>query len=208
MASASRPRGRPWRLCLARRPRSARRCLAAGILLATACQGGDHAAGRAASDAGPATAGADRSATPAPPAPTLRDPVPLTARVEVGGARHAFSGPGECQHTTEASIYEVPAAMWSTRFSVETGDFRHLNLTLWQPRAGGDTQVSLALEVGANSHRIATVKGTDPEGHGSGRVERQGEGGTLYVEGEDDAGRTIRLTVECPRFTEPVAEGG
>jgi hypothetical protein len=184
--------------------RCARRCLAAGILLAIACQGGDHAAGRAASDLG-----ADRSAAATTPsASVLRDPVSLTAHVELDGARHAFSGPGECHHTTEASIYEVPAAMWSTRFSSETGDFRHLNLTLWQPKAGGDTQVSLALDVGAKSHRIATVKGADPEGRGSGRVERHGEGGSLYVEGEDDAGRNIRLTVECPRFTEPVAEGG
>ena len=189
--------------------------LATGILLATACQGGEQArAGRA--DAGPAsaeTAGDPASAGPSASAPGaagagLRDPVRLTAAVEVDGDPHKFSGLGECQHTTEASIYQVPAAMWSTRFSTESGEFRHLSLTLWQPKAGGGTQVSLAVGVGEDSYRIATVEGGETHGRGSARIERDGAAGTLYVDGEDATGRRIRLTVECPRFAEPVAEGG
>jgi hypothetical protein len=30
----------------------------------------------------------------------------------------------------------------------------------------------------------------------------------MHVEGKDAEGRSVRLTVECGRWTEPVAEGG
>jgi len=33
-------------------------------------------------------------------------------------------------------------------------------------------------------------------------------GGGLPVEGRDAKGRTLRVKVDCSRFTEPVAEGG
>ena len=45
----------------------------------------------------------------------LRDPVPLKVIAEVGGKRAAYTGMGECHHTTDASIYEVPATMWSAQ---------------------------------------------------------------------------------------------
>ena len=192
-----------------------RRYLAIGILLATACRGGEQArtgradSGRASAEAAgdPSSAGLSASA-PGAAGAGVRDPVRLTAAVEVDGDRHKFSGLGECQHTTEASIYQVPAAMWSTRFSTESGEFRHLSLTLWQPKAGGDTQISFAVGLGEDSYRIATVEGGETHGRGSARIERDGAAGTLHVDGEDANGRRIRLTVECPRFTEPVAEGG
>ena len=69
-------------------------------------------------------------------------------------------------------------------------------------------QVSLGLTAGGHTHQIATVKGADPRGTGNGRVEPSGAGGSLHVEGKDADGRDVRLTVECTRWTEPVAEGG
>ena len=98
--------------------------------------------------------------------------------------------------------------MWSSAIDTESGDLRYLNLTLWQPKAGGDVQVSLGVTLGETTHQIATVKGADTRGSGTGRVAPKGQGGTLTVEGSDAEGRPVRVVVDCTTFTEPVAEGG
>jgi hypothetical protein len=186
--------------------------LTAALLLA-ACGGGDRPpAGDAKAGASrppPASSGADGSgpafATAGRP---LRDPVQLTVTAEVDGARYTYSGLGECHHTADASIYDVPASMWSANAEAGSGDLRYVNLTLWQPKATGEMQVSLGLMTGGVTHVIATVKGADPKGTGTGRVESGGAGGSMHVEGKDAERRSVRLTVECGRWTEPVAEGG
>jgi hypothetical protein len=188
--------------------------LTAALLLA-ACGGGDRPpAADAGTEAGapesaPASSGADgsgpASATAGRP---LRDPVQLTVTAEVDGARSTYRGLGECHHTTEASIYDVPASMWSANADAGSGDLRYVNLTLWQPKATGEMQVSLGLTAHGVTHEIATVKGADFKGTGTGRVEPIGAGGAMHVEGKDAEGRGVRLTVECGRWTEPVAEGG
>jgi hypothetical protein len=182
-------------------------------LLLAACGGGDRPpAGTPVSGAPAGSAEAPPSEAPASSAPTarlpLRDPVQLTATADVDGARYQFSGPGECQHTTDASIYEVPASMWSARFTDESGKFTYLNLTLWQPKAAAAVQVSLGLTGAGATSEIATVKGSQLRGSGTGRIEPKGEGGALIVDGREANGRAVRLTVDCSRFTEPVAEGG
>jgi hypothetical protein len=169
-------------------------------------QGGDPGAGGSSSGSPPSPSGGEASAS-APTRP-LRDPVQLTVTAEVEGTRSTYSGLGECHHTTDASIYEVPASMWSAHADAESGDLRYVNLTLWQPKATGEMQVSLGLTAGGHTHEIATVKGADPKGSGGGRVEPSGEGGSMHVDGKDADGRSVRLTVECSRWTEPVAEGG
>ena len=138
----------------------------------------------------------------------LRDPVPLTASVEAGGATAGFKGLGECHHTTDASIYEVPAAMWTTTVDAKAESISYLNLTLWQPKSGGDLQLSLAVTVGGTTHQLATVKGAPIRGSGSATVEPRGSGGVLTVRGTDAEGRAVHVIVECSTFTEPVAEGG
>jgi hypothetical protein len=134
--------------------------------------------------------------------------VQLTVTAELDGARSTYSGLGECHHTTEASIYDAPASMWSAHADAGSGELRYVNLTLWQPKATGEIQVSLGLTAAGVTHEIATVKGADPKGTGTGRVEPSGAGGSMHVEGKDAEGRGVRLTVECDRWTEPVAEGG
>jgi hypothetical protein len=187
--------------------------LSACLLLA-ACSRGDRAhAGTPESNASAATsAETPPSRAPASPAaaagPLLRDPVQLTATAEVDGDRYQFSGLGECQYTSDASIYEVPASMWSARFSDTAGTFRYLNLTLWQPKGAAAIQVSLGLTGAGKTSEIATVKGSQLRGSGIGRAEPNGEGGALIVDGRDASGHAVRLTVDCTRFTEPVAEGG
>jgi hypothetical protein len=186
--------------------------LTAALLLA-ACAGGDRPPAGDAGAGAPGSAPAPSSADSSEPASAtagrpLRDPVQLTVTAEVDGARSTYSGPGECHHTTQASIYDVPASMWSANADAGSGDLRYVNLTLWQPKATGEMQVSLGLTAGGVTHEIATVKGADPKGTGTGRVEPSGVGGSMHVEGKDAEGRSVRLTVECGRWTEPVAEGG
>ncbi len=105
----------------------------------------------------------------------------LPPAAEVAGGSYRCAGLGECQHTEDASIYEVPAAMWSARVSDDGGTLSYLNLT---------------------------VKGAALKGSGTGRVSPRGQSGTLVVEGWDAAGGAVKLTVDCSRFSEPVAEGG
>ena len=182
-------------------------------LLLAACGHGDRSSATPGSSAPPAgSAETPPSEAPASPAPNagllLRDPVQLTATADVDGARYQFSGLGECQHTTDASIYEVPASMWSSRFTDEAGKFTYLNLTLWQPKDAAAVQVSLGMTGAGEAYEIATVKGSQLRGSGTARIEPKGEGGALIVDGRDASGHAVRLTVDCSRFTEPVAEGG
>jgi hypothetical protein len=134
--------------------------------------------------------------------------VSLTAQVTLGGRLTSFAGPGECHHTADASIYQVPASQWAARVQSDTSALRYLNLTLWQPRGETEVQVSLAVTVGQRTHRIATVTGGELQGTGRGVIEPGGAGGTLKVDGRDAEGQTVALVVQCSRFTEPIAEGG
>jgi hypothetical protein len=174
-------------------------------LLVPACGGAERPGATARSDSADASAspGGAGEVSPAPTdRPPLRDPVPLQATADV------YSGVGECQHTEDASIYQVPASMWSARFTDEAGSLTYLNLTLWRPKGTAGVQVSLALTGGGETSRISTVRGAEVHGSGSGRVEPKGEGGSLVVDGRDAGGHGVKLTVDCSRFTEPVAEGG
>ena len=186
------------------RPYHIRSCAA---LLLAACAGGERPPGGAAAVPGAAERAAAPSPASTPRMAAPRDPVPLTAAVELDGKRYAFSGLGECQYTSEASIYEVPATMWSSRFGSDEGGLNHVNLTLWQPKGAGDLQISLSVTTGTAVSQIATVKGADP--HGRGQATAAGDApGVLRVTGTDGDGRAVRLEVQCSRYTEPVAEGG
>jgi len=183
------------------------------LLLMPACGGRERPStngGAAASDSTadvPAPSGADAGGSVSSRSP-LRDPVQLKVSAEVGGQRATYNGLGECQHTSEASIYEVPASLWRASADAESGELRSVHLTLWQPKASREMQVSLTLTTAAGNVAIATVKGADLKGSAHGLVEPSGSGGTMRVEGKDADGRSVRVVVECARWTEPVAEGG
>jgi hypothetical protein len=135
--------------------------------------------------------------------------VRLEITAEVRGKSYRAAGPGQCEHTIDASIYQVPAALWTARYSgEETAGLERVNLTIWEPKAGGAAQVSLALRTGEQEHQIATVQGGQREGKGSAVVRQSGRAGTLTVEGESGEGIPVRVTVSCPSFTAPIAEGG
>ena len=188
--------------------------IVAGLLVGGCGGGGNTAVGRAstvgseAADPAPPAEQAPSAGSSNPQAVALRDPVATKVTAEVQGVRSTYAGPGECTHTTDASIYEVPATMWSARVSAESGALRYLNLTLWQPKGAPDLQVSLGLMIGERSHDIATVKGASLQGSGTGRADGRGAGGSLQVDGKDANGASVRVTIECERWTEPIAEGG
>jgi hypothetical protein len=132
--------------------------------------------------------------------------VPLQMSGTLGGTRVSFSGRGECHQSDAASIYDVPAAMWHASFSGGTG-IEHLNITLWQPKGGGPMQIMLAADAGRTHYSIGTVKGGTLSGSGTARVERQGAGGTLAIQGQTASGAPIQLSVSCSRFTAPEDNG-
>src|SRR5690606_17215014 len=103
------------------------------------------------------------------------------------------AGTGECTHTEQASIYDVRAAQWRAGYSSSSGDLRYLNLTIWQPAAGGADQANLSLRIGDTDHRIATVTGGEIVGNGTANAVRTGGGGTLTLEGREANGTPLSL---------------
>lgn len=133
--------------------------------------------------------------------------VPLQASAVIAGKRFTFAGKGECQHSSAASIYNVPAAMWHAGFSGRADGIARANVTLWQLKSRGAIQISLALQAGGSRYDIMTVKGATLSGTGTGRVERQGTSGTIIVEGQTAGAARIQLSIACSRFTAPEDNG-
>jgi hypothetical protein len=182
-------------------------------LLVAACGGGDRAPSGAPADGAvrldTTPASDDRGAAAAASGPgEIRDPVRMKVTADLGGTAAAFEGMGECHHTADASIYEVPATQWSVHAADEAGALRYLNLTLWQPKGTSELQVSLGLTVGAKTSDIATIKGAPIKGTATATAKSRGAGGSFQVDGTDAAGTKVQVTVDCDRWTEPVAEGG
>lgn len=149
--------------------------------------------------------GGDAAVTDAAGAP---GEVPLTIEISAGGDRAEVTGLGKCTHTKEASIYDVPAAMWQIQDS-DAGKIRHASLTVWRPTAGeGPDQFSMTIGTASAQHRISTVKGGQMVGSGTVTLHPTGQGAHVEVVGTDADGRSVRATFQCARFTEPRAEGG
>ena len=136
-----------------------------------------------------------------------RGEVPLTIEVSVGGERADLTGTGKCTHAPEASIYGTPAALWQIQDS-DAGKIRYANLTVWRLKTGGPEQFSMSINTADEEHAINTVKGGELVGSGTVSVHPSGEGAHFEVIGKDAAGRSVRATFQCARFTEHMAEGG
>jgi hypothetical protein len=74
--------------------------------------------------------------------------------MEVGGRAYTVKGPGECNVTRDASIFEAPATMWSARQSVTD---RNINFTMWRTRKNVD-MLTLWVTIAGKTHRVNTVK--------------------------------------------------
>lgn len=151
--------------------------------------------------------------------PGSQDQVPVTISFAAGGETptggrgsamtQRVVGAARCNHTQQASIYGVEAAMWFVEYRGNEGPIQNLTLTVWQSRsASAPDQFSLHAASGSTIHRIDTVRGGQPAGSGSIALHREGEGARFEIEGRDAEGAAVRATVQCTRFTAPVPVGG
>jgi hypothetical protein len=90
----------------------------------------------------------------------------------------------------------------------EAAGIKSLNLTLWKPQNGSPQQFSVSLSTESSSHRIDVGGRGEQVGSGKASVVPIGAGGRIEVSGRDDAGKTIKLVVQCPAFAGVEAEGG
>lgn len=149
------------------------------------------------------------------PAASRSDPAarkglaPMDIALVVNGKPLRAQGAGECKHEPNASIYNAPASLWRVEYGDPKGaEVQQLSLTVWQPKNGGENQMSLALKTGANSYSIATVKGGKVVGTGTVTFRPEPSGGRFEIQGADARGATIVARITCPSFTNIVAEGG
>lgn len=139
-------------------------------------------------------------------ASTGSTPIEITA--VVAGHEMRVEGLGECEHAADGSIYERPASLWSARYDgPESGDLRHLSIAFWRERSGAES-VNLAIQVGEDVHRIATVEGGERQGSGQATLDGNAAAGTLVVKGTSAEGKDVEVRAKCSRFTTMVAEGG
>lgn len=134
------------------------------------------------------------------------DTTAVEVTLEVDGKPLVLKGPGECNFTDDASIYEAPATMWAVRQA--TGD-RDVNLTMWRLHKGGDT-LTLSLTTGGKTYRVNTTKvGQQGAIDGSGRwtFAKNGAGGTFTIEALTASRAKIAGRLTCAGFKKPEDNG-
>ena len=132
----------------------------------------------------------------------------VEAALNVGGKKMEFRGQGQCKAAAQASIYDIPAALYSV--SQRSGS-QSMNMNLWQPRSGAANMLSLHISDGAKRYEVDTVKGgakKDTKGSGSATLQKSGAGGTFTIDAKAASGEKITGTIECGRFGGIQAEGG
>jgi hypothetical protein len=123
--------------------------------------------------------------------------------LQIGSQKYNASAQGECKHAPRASIYNIPAALYSV---THRGGKDSLNLTVWQPRDGKPNMISLSVTAGGKSYAVNTVN--EKKGSGSARVESSGRGGTITLEAVAASGEKITGKIQCRSFGGVNAEGG
>lgn len=123
--------------------------------------------------------------------------------LQVGSQKYSASGSGECKHAPRASIYNIPAALYSVS---QRGGKDSLSLSVWQPTDGKANMISLSLAAGGKSYVVDTVK--DKKGSGKAAVESSGRGGTITLDAVAASGEKITGKIQCRAFGGINAEGG
>jgi hypothetical protein len=128
--------------------------------------------------------------------------------LQVAGKKFQASGQGECKAAPRASIYGVPAALYSV--SQRSGS-DSLNLTLWQPANGAPAMMSLQVSSGSKRYVVDTVKAgskQDTQGSGKATLEKSGAGGAIAIDAVAASGEKITGRIQCKSFGAVHAEGG
>jgi methionine-rich copper-binding protein CopC len=134
--------------------------------------------------------------------------VPMQISLQAGGTAYVFTGAGRCRSTPRASIYDVPAAMWTVEQNAEG---KSLTLTVWHPTGGAPDMLSLAVTAAGKSHRVDTVKigqRGDVQGSGTVKLDTSAQGGVFTINAVAKDGEKISGTIKCDRFTSEEAAGG
>jgi hypothetical protein len=128
--------------------------------------------------------------------------------LQAGGKKYPAGSPGECKAAPQASIYGVPAALYSV--SQRAGK-QSLNLSLWQPKDGAPAMMSLHVSMDAKTYVVDTIKaGSKRETKGSGKasLEKSGSGGVIAIDAVTAGGEKIAGRIQCKSFGAVHAEGG
>jgi hypothetical protein len=103
----------------------------------------------------------------------------------LGAKSYSSTVPGSCKHEPEATIYDVPAALWTVEASgAEGSSVKQLNFTLWRPKNGSADQISLSLDAGSKPTRIDVNPRNKPVGSGKVRLTPGGSGGKIELTGK------------------------
>ena len=142
-------------------------------------------------------------------APASRDEA-STAEIalKVGSKDYRSSGLAECKAAAQASIYGIAAAQYSV--SQRSGN-ESLRLTLWQPKDGSPSMLSLHVSSGGSRYEVDTVKGgakRDIKGSGKASLQKSGAGGVFTIDARAMSGEAIAGKIACSRFGAIQAEGG
>jgi hypothetical protein len=130
----------------------------------------------------------------------------LDVALHVGGVAYTAKAAGECNYTTDATIFEAPATMWAAR---QDGGNRNVNFTLWRLKTGGE-MLTLFVTVGNKTHRVNTVKvgsHADVRGSGQATFEKSGAGGIFTIDAIADTGAKISGRIVCSGFVKPEDNG-
>jgi hypothetical protein len=119
--------------------------------------------------------------------------------LQIGSQTYAASGQGECKSAPRASIYGIPAALYSVSHRAGKDS---LNLTLWRPADGKPDMLSLSITSGGKSYLVDTVR--EKKGSGGARL----DGRTFLVGAIAQSGEKISGKIQCRTFGGVQAEGG
>jgi hypothetical protein len=129
----------------------------------------------------------------------------------VGGVSYTAKAAGECNYSTESTIFELPATMWAAR---QHEGNRSVNFTLWHPKKAGEKgsgdMMTLFVTIGNKTHRVNTVRvgsHADVQGSGQATFEKSGAGGIFTIEAIADTGAKISGRISCSGFVKPEDNG-
>jgi hypothetical protein len=131
--------------------------------------------------------------------------VAIEVSLKVGSASYVTKGLGSCTHAPKASIYDVPAQLWSVQ---QASGERPVRLTLWKPSDGLSSMFSLSVNDPVRSITISTVRGGEVTGSGTVTLAAAAQGGTFTVDAKTKTGESIAGTIKCEAFTPHAADGG
>ena len=135
-------------------------------------------------------------------------PAPIQISLKAGAKSYEAAGTGECKAAPQASIHGIQAALYSVS---HRSAGQSLNLTLWQPKDGSPSMMSLHVSIGSSRYEIDTVKGgakRDTKGSGKATLQKASAGGVIAIDAVAASGEKIAGKIQCSRFGAIQAEGG